>query len=117
MTDQAPELLPCPFCCGKPSGSGWNNETFTARIHCDECGARGPECSSHTNAQDEWNIRADLDNPNGPQFKRMREALIAAVELADACDSVFDNVDAVGTQEFYTALDTFRVALASSEVD
>ena len=24
-----------------------------------------------------WNIRADIDNPNGPQFKQMREALIA----------------------------------------
>lgn len=41
----------------------------------------------------------------------MARALLAAEELADACEEVFDGIDAVGTRRFYIALAAFRKAM------
>ena len=42
-----------------------------------------------------------------PQLERIA---LAAEALANTCDDVFDNIDAVGTSEFYTALAAYREA-------
>lgn len=60
-------LKPCPFCGSEPFGSGWNADHFTARVHCGECGARGPIFDSHDEAISAWNTRADLaEAPRAP---------------------------------------------------
>ena len=69
MTDEAPELLPCPFCgpvARKPrlrEGKG---------VKCGNCGAWGPAWEKPDGS--EWNIRADLAPSPAPDVRKLVEA-------------------------------------------
>ena len=133
MTDQVPELLPCPF-CGESGKYTYHRGSCPESRHgvtCSnwKCPSKSAGGSTKQQMADQWNIRADLDNPNGPQFKRMREALQEVVtlieELCDAVDCEAEDVGG-GQRPSLVILQDIgprivgwkaRTALASSEAD
>lgn len=45
----------------------------------------------------------------------MESAMLAAEELAEACEDAFDGIDATGPQEFYLALAAYRAATTEGQ--
>jgi hypothetical protein len=52
----------------------------------------------------------DTDGRRIARVPQLERIALAAEALANTCDDVFDNIDAVGTVEFYRALDAYREA-------
>jgi len=51
----------------------------------------------------------------GQVVKEARALVLAAEELAEACEGAFDNINATGPQEFYVALDAYRKARETAQ--
>jgi len=61
MTNEAPELLPCPFCGGLAID---RHQNITADyMECSTCGAFGPNEDCNGQSATNWNRRADLARP------------------------------------------------------
>ena len=71
MADEAPELLPCPWC--GPSAKRKPHLHKSKGVKCHECGAWGP-AFDHSHCT-EWNTRADLCDPmKDERVKRLVKA-------------------------------------------
>ena len=77
MTDEAPELLPCPFCGGDGQEKWAHNGKAFCWIECADCGAKGAwaRVGHDGSGARNWNTRADL----APQItEEMVERAVAA---------------------------------------
>jgi len=56
------ELKPCPFCGSKDIQiHDWASAQILPFVACDECGAAGPSDRDALEAQELWNLRAELE--------------------------------------------------------
>lgn len=55
-------MKPCPF-CGEKRRMTYRSNLGLIVVHCEECGARGPEGKGFLSARAKWNIR--LSTPIG----------------------------------------------------
>lgn len=70
-SENAIELLPCPF-CGKSSIKlvGRQRPYWFAR--CDDCGATGGLCMTKDRAHESWNARARQDAEDARRYRIIR---------------------------------------------
>ena len=63
------ELLPCPFCGGRPSGilvSDGDYNPIGFYFECEPCGFELAEMPTEAEAEATWNRRAPLPTPRTP---------------------------------------------------
>lgn len=78
MTNQMPELKPCPFCGGEPwvFESKYEDGVRLHNARCKSCHVAFDGCSTARIAREKWNTRADI-----AQKTVTREDVVALVSL------------------------------------
>lgn len=95
MTDNAPELLPCPFCGGR----GIDNASAPLPyVYCEICDAHGPACDTLKAAFEWWNARADHAQAEQEAADRIRELEEGRDEALNQLDSARHTNDVLEAQ-------------------